>query len=151
MVAGLSLRDKSAPRVGPLSAWVAAVFALGVLATRLGLPAPIPDSILALPFLGLLLAAAGLDVSGKPSWLTNRWLIYAGEVSFAFYLVHELVIINLRRSLALDGPSAAALYFTVAALAAIALHHLVELPCQRLLRDKKRRGISAEVPRAQTS
>jgi peptidoglycan/LPS O-acetylase OafA/YrhL len=152
MVAGMSLREKSAPPAGPLLAWVAAVLALGVVVARLRLPAPIPDSLLVLPFLGLLLAAAASDVAGRPSWLTHRWMIYAGQLSFAFYLVHELVIVNLRRSLALHGPSAAALYLAVAALAAIALHHLVELPCQRLLRDKTKAGGSAAgVPRAQTS
>jgi peptidoglycan/LPS O-acetylase OafA/YrhL len=145
MVAALSLRAKTPARVGPVWAWVVAILVLEALVTRVRLPAPIPDPIFALPFLGLLLSAAAADVTGRRGWLTNRWLIYAGQVSFAFYLVHELLIVNLRRGLALDGFPAAVLYLVLTTLAAIALHHLVELPCQRLLRGARTpRGSAAE-------
>jgi peptidoglycan/LPS O-acetylase OafA/YrhL len=60
-------------------------------------------------------------------------MVYAGDLAFAFYLVHELTILNFRHWF--DLPP---LGLTVAALAAaiagaVALHHGVEQPAQRRL------------------
>lgn len=70
------------------------------------------------------LAGAGLRV------LRNRWLVVAGQVSFAFYLVHELVITNLRDALGVGAPAAVVMLVVSAALAVV-LHYGVERPAQR--------------------
>jgi peptidoglycan/LPS O-acetylase OafA/YrhL len=148
IVAALSLGAATGPRPGPLSAWVGLVCALVVVVTCLRLPAPTPGLIFVLPFVGLVLAAATSDVTGKRGWLTNRRLIYAGQLSFAFYLVHELVIVNARSAVPLSGLPAAVLYLALASLAGIALDHLVELrvsDCCVVARH------SGEVPRRPSS
>ncbi len=54
----------------------------------------------------------------------------AGQVSFAFYLVHELVITNLRHTMGLGAPAAVVMLVVSLALAVV-LHHGVERPAQR--------------------
>ncbi|HEY3607871.1 MAG TPA: acyltransferase [Pseudonocardiaceae bacterium] len=54
-------------------------------------------AVMALP-LGLLIAAsAANDVEGRRSWLASRLMIRLGELSFAFYLWHYLVIEAVRQ------------------------------------------------------
>ena len=68
-----------------------------------------PDSdIWAVPVAALLImSAARADPTGVGlRVLRNRWLVVAGQVSFAFYLVHELVITNLRHTMGLGAPAA---------------------------------------------
>lgn len=106
------------------STWAAPVFALGIA------------------------IAARKDISGR-SWLGAKWPTYAGRLSFAFYLVHQLVIVNLNRYLGGSYVNSIVALF-VSVLAAILLHHLVELPSHRyltrhlgggkLLQAKKRSG-----------
>lgn len=83
-------------------------------------------------FVVLLWFAAHRDTSSGSGVLGNRGLVYAGKVSFAFYLVHELVIINLRHFLG-GGWATSAAALVTASVAAVALHHLVELPAHRAL------------------
>ena len=44
------------------------------------------------PFTLLIAAAASADIAGRGSWLRAPALIWLGEISFAFYLVHQPVI-----------------------------------------------------------
>lgn len=102
---------------------------------------PARDVWLAPLFLLVIVLAAGRDCAPGRTWLAAPSLVYAGKVSFAFYLVHELVILNLRHYLGAGALAAAAALF-VSAAAAVALHHAVELPAQaRLVRalDSSRR------------
>jgi peptidoglycan/LPS O-acetylase OafA/YrhL len=102
------------------------------------IPSPAPDFFFDLPFLALIVGAAVVDLDSRRGWLASRPLIYAGEVSFCFYLVHELIIVNMLSSIG-RGFGAALLLFAISAAAAVALHHVVELPCQRVLRGRQRR------------
>lgn len=115
-------------------------------------PFPTADVLLAPAFCLLVAAAATADRDGRPGPLTARGLVYLGEVSFAFYLVHELVLVNLLH--ALDEPivanahpfsAAEGLSLTAAALAmglvgAALLHHGVERPAQSALTGIRLRG-----------
>ena len=37
------------------------------------------------------------DQAGIPAWLSKPWLIYMGEISFSFYMIHYLVILITNR------------------------------------------------------
>ena len=81
------------------------------------------------------------DLEGRRSILRWRWAVYAGEVSFAFYLVHELVIMNLAALVGDGGTHVQRVAYPVLALAlstvaAIALHHGVERPAQKWIRAR---------------
>ncbi|GAA4974091.1 acyltransferase [Kineococcus glutinatus] len=75
--------------------------------------------------------------AGGSTWLTSRPAIFTGEASFAFYLVHEMAIVNMRGHVP-GGVAGAALITLVAAAAAATLHLFVERPCNKLLRDRAR-------------
>ena len=42
---------------------------------------------------------------GIPSLLNQRWLIYLGQISFSFYMVHNLVILSVKKILEHIAPS----------------------------------------------
>lgn len=90
-------------------------------------------------YLLIVLAAAGRDLDGRSGFLARPWLIRLGHWSFAWYLVHEIVI---RCAIAVGGRPIG-LKWTVAFWAgsaivsqsvAAALYHLVEHPAERRLR-----------------
>jgi peptidoglycan/LPS O-acetylase OafA/YrhL len=87
-------------------------------------------AVTAIPLVFLIAATARRDIAGAPSFWRAAPLVTLGTWSFAFYLVHQIVI----RFAASSGHSAAvgtlwALALLAAALAAAAtLHKLVELP-----------------------
>lgn len=99
---------------------------------------PFQDYVL-LPGVAVLLAAgATQDLRGTPGLLTHPVSVWLGEVSFAFYLVHQGTLLVLH-TLA-DWNSVVE---TFAALAmslglAAAIHHLIELPAQRSLTRRSR-------------
>jgi peptidoglycan/LPS O-acetylase OafA/YrhL len=91
------------------------------------------------PFFGLVILAAALaDLDGRRGMLHRRSLTYLGEVSFGFYLVHELVIVNLAPHLPsatkVDHVVSLTVIVGAALVSAMALHHVVELPCQGAVR-----------------
>jgi peptidoglycan/LPS O-acetylase OafA/YrhL len=90
---------------------------------------------MAVPFLVVLLSAAGLDLRDKPGWLRSRALIFGGEASFALYLVHELAIINLSW-LETSAWIQAVIMVAVSMVGAVALHLAVERPFNKLLRGR---------------
>lgn len=137
-----------------LPLWLVLVVAVGVGLVLAGSSVELPQSVADVGFTPLfavvILAAALADVR-RPAggWLAVRWLVYAGQVSFAFYLVHELVIINLLPFAPTSPGSVTGALLAVAALvvagtAAVALHHGVELPAQRwVLRTYRARTTTA--------
>jgi peptidoglycan/LPS O-acetylase OafA/YrhL len=131
-VAGLSFRDGWRPRVpGPVVALV-----LGTaLAACTVVPPSMASAVMAAPFLLLILHTAVRDLDGRRGWLRSRVLVFAGEASFAFYLVHELTIVNLRTVLP-EGSVGVLAISAVAVVAAALLHLVVERPLNRLLRDR---------------
>jgi peptidoglycan/LPS O-acetylase OafA/YrhL len=136
------VREKRWPKlpVGP----VLVVAALAVFADRW-----LPWTLLyaagpLIPLAAVVATVAAADRDGARMWLHNRWLVLLGEISFAFYLVHALVIIEGVRALSWHPGSR-----TRDSLLAIALigasvvvswlcHVLIELPAQRLLRSRSR-------------
>ncbi|MES4905523.1 MULTISPECIES: acyltransferase [unclassified Streptomyces] len=45
-----------------------------------------------IPLALLIAAAAASDVKGRRTWLSSRPMVWLGEISFAFYLVHHMVL-----------------------------------------------------------
>jgi peptidoglycan/LPS O-acetylase OafA/YrhL len=137
VVAGLAMRAGWRPRVHPL---VAAVVLVAGLAICFRAPFPLPNVIMPVPFLLVLLSAAARDLDDTGGWLRSRALIFAGEASFALYLVHELVIINLAPYLWEIGPQwvIALIMAATACALAVVLHLVVERPFNKLLRGRSR-------------
>ncbi|MCW2545647.1 MAG: acyltransferase [Mycobacterium sp.] len=113
----------------------AALIVAGVLACSL-LPTgrPLPDVYLAPIYFTIILFAVQGELRRGGGWFASKPLVYAGQISFAFYLVHELVMVNLLHETGHMGWPLALKSLAAAAIAAIALHHLVEIPAQRLIR-----------------
>ncbi|MFC8870511.1 acyltransferase family protein [Streptomyces sp. NPDC057148] len=94
-------------------------------------------------FLALLIAAgATADVRGRRSLFRNRTMIFLGEISFALYMVHWLVILYgpmqmaeaggwMGRSTVFQALLDAVLTVLITLLAAWLLHRLVEYPAVR--------------------
>lgn len=129
------------PRV-PLTVALAGALGLALVLTRAQLPQSVVDVVFILPFAAVIVAAAVADLAGHSGLLRRRWLVYAGQVSFGFYLVHELVLLNVTpllgrddRGLALNIGRGVGI-LGIAVLCAIALHEFVEKPAQRQLRSR---------------
>ena len=96
-----------------------------------------PVAVTLVPFALLIPTVAAADAAGRRSLWATRAAVWLGEVSFAFYLVHETVITAVVKELHAhgSGPGKAAAVTLVAlvlstALAA-ALHRYVEQPMMR--------------------
>lgn len=95
----------------------------------------------------LLIAVFALEDGGLSRLLQARLLIYLGEISFALYVVHQLVLrfAEDHGYMAQSYPVAAkaALYWLAAIAVAAAAHHLIEIPVQRLVLSRLaiRRGV----------
>jgi peptidoglycan/LPS O-acetylase OafA/YrhL len=103
-------------------------------------------AILLVPLALVLLASAHADTTGSPGLRRRSW-IRLGDISFAFYMVHVLLITNLHRLLdpERDAGVAAdigftALYLVVSVLVAWLLYRAVERPAMR--RWGSSRGLS---------
>jgi peptidoglycan/LPS O-acetylase OafA/YrhL len=131
-------------RMGPVLALAAVAY---VIAGRVPFALQaVPITIV--PFSLLIFAAAQADVAGRtPRLLAARWMITLGQWSYAFYLVHQLVL-RVFRYLRADPSQpnhAEAIVFSVAAyvisivLAAL-LFRFVEQPLERRLRPRRLSG-----------
>ncbi|MGW8761802.1 acyltransferase family protein [Streptomyces sp. NPDC055815] len=86
----------------------------------------------------LIVAAAQRDVAGRPSFLSSSTMVLLGNVSFAFYLVHHLVLYALNTKV-LHGPFGSvpmvAAYMASALVVSLGvawlLHRYVEMPLVR--------------------
>jgi peptidoglycan/LPS O-acetylase OafA/YrhL len=91
----------------------------------------------------LIAAAARADLTG--AWSPWRWrpLVFLGEVSFAFYLVHVELIQNIMRAWRPEGWHPMTALVVIPALLAVAiglaylLYRFVEMPFMRRLRPKR--------------
>ncbi|HUR06405.1 MAG TPA: acyltransferase [Nonomuraea sp.] len=115
----------------------AAALVIAELLIWAGLPARTATSLLTPGFLLLLAAGASADLTGRSRLLQWRWAQYAGQLSFAFYLVHATVLVYLVRHYpqqgVVRGAGLAAVGLVLATAVAALLHHGVELPVQRRL------------------
>lgn len=104
-------------------------FAIGGLAFAHGSPA---GATWAAPlFLLVILFVAQATVDGNRT-LDWRWALYAGKVSFCFYLVHQLTV-NQTFVVLGEGVPQAVLALAVSCGLAVALHHTVEIPAHRMI------------------
>jgi peptidoglycan/LPS O-acetylase OafA/YrhL len=140
LVAGMALaRLVAAGRVPRIPVAVAGVLWLGAAALVLRVPIGLLYGGLTLvPTLLLLSAAAQRDMAAGRNLLAWRPLVWAGEVSYAFYLVHNLVLGTLHEVLdplsGVEVVPVAGFGFCVAAFAAWVLHDTVEVPARNRLR-----------------
>jgi peptidoglycan/LPS O-acetylase OafA/YrhL len=93
---------------------------------------PLPDIILDPLFLVAIVWAAQADIVGRTGLLTHRTAVYAGGISYAFYLVHQFVIAELALHVG-RGAGVALLGLVIATAGAVVVHHGVERPCRRFL------------------
>ncbi|TQS27791.1 acyltransferase [Microbispora sp. KK1-11] len=92
------------------------------------------------PLALLVAAAATADLRGRRSPLRAVWLVALGEVSFAFYLVHQPVL-RFGARVVPQAPVLAAVGMLLAATAAAwLLHRLAERPLERLLAGRRPLG-----------
>jgi peptidoglycan/LPS O-acetylase OafA/YrhL len=153
---GLALREGWVPRVRVWVAWTAAVAAAGVAVVVgywHGWPVPrgFADVVAVGPLALVLMAYAGRDLTGRRTLMSRRWAVYLGQLSFAFYLVHQVILdLVMKQFLPMGQRTAHDVFLrslvalALSVLAAMALHHFVELPGQRLLTRRRRRLASAK-------
>ncbi|GLZ81915.1 acyltransferase [Actinorhabdospora filicis] len=99
-------------------------------------------AVTVIPFSLLIAAAASADLRGAPSVFRNKRIVYLGEISFCFYLVHELVIylanhVMGSRDIA-TVPNLIAV-FCIALVGAVLLHEFVEKPGVKLLSGSRKK------------
>ncbi len=123
----------------------AAAAAFAVVAVLAAGWAPFPASHVAVtlvPFMVLIVAAAQADLAGTWCVGRSRRLVHLGLVSYAFYLLHDLVLQIFRDRVGLpERPVWMALLLMVGLLAvsvaaAEALFRFVEQPCERRWRAR---------------
>ena len=109
------------------------------------MPRGLADVLTVGPLALVLVAYAGRDLTGRTSMMARPWAVYLGKLSFAFYLVHQLLLdLVMKTLLPLHGRAAggiawrSAIGLVLSLLGAMALHHGVELRCQRLLTRRRR-------------
>lgn len=136
------------PRVPMWLGLVAVGVAWAVTYNR-SVPQSVTDVVFAVPFALVVIGAARADLEDRRGMLRHRFLVYAGQVSFAFYLVHELVLLNGELVWG-DGPAGIGpkVLLTLAVTAvcfllAMALHEGVEKPAQAAIRAWSRRHSDA--------
>ncbi|MBZ4321087.1 acyltransferase family protein [Streptomyces huiliensis] len=102
------------------------------------------------PYTLAVAAVARADAEGRRSVFRDRVHVYLGEVSFAFYLVHEMVIFSANhafRGYRLALVPHVVIVFTVSLAGALLLHELVERPGVRALAAvTRRRSARGSVP-----
>ncbi|WP_326554238.1 acyltransferase family protein [Micromonospora sp. NBC_01813] len=112
------------------------------------LPAAARDTAATIVTIALLIPAAALaDIRGHRSWWRDRLAVHLGEVSYAFFLVHMVMIVTVMHLLGRErlwsAPQAVALalaFLIGSYLLAVPLHRWVELPAMRLLSRPARTG-----------
>lgn len=58
-----------------------------------------------IPIALLVPAAAVADIKGRKTWVSGRKMFFLGDLTFAFYLVHDLVLKNAHRAFGVEvGP-----------------------------------------------
>jgi peptidoglycan/LPS O-acetylase OafA/YrhL len=104
--------------------------------------------------LALLIAAVGAaDAAGRPTPWRSGWAVWLGEVSYAFYLVHLLVLRLFAKAFGTDHSAVVEIGLVVAALAVAVfgswlLYICVERPGMRILGP--RRPAPPSIPRQAT-
>ncbi|MEU5696796.1 acyltransferase [Actinosynnema sp. NPDC020468] len=150
MVLARVVREGLWPR---LALWQASLFAVvGYVGSGY-----LPDSFsyvagTVIPLAVLIATAAAADVAGARSPWRGRTAVFLGEISFAFYLVHQIVIRMAESALHLGGRGLPVAIGTsvglllVSLVAAWVLHRVVELPAMRWIQNPRRPAVKPAVP-----
>lgn len=125
----LGMRAGWRPRV-PLWAVAVSVVAAWVACSVAGAPEYIGDAALAVPLALMIAKAAERDIAVRSTRMP-RWMVFAGQASFAFYLVHYLVMNVVGHTVRVPAGIQALLSLAFAVVLAVLVHTLVELPAQR--------------------
>jgi peptidoglycan/LPS O-acetylase OafA/YrhL len=105
------------------------------------------------PLALLIPAVATTDLRGSRSPLRWRAIVWLGEISFAFYLVHQLAIRFVQHGLgsrtwpAAEGLLLAAAMLALALASAAALYHFVERPMMTRLAGSNDRPAMVDIRR----
>lgn len=109
------------------------------------LPAEMWTTVLAIAYIVVIAAAARADVENLWSPFRNRPLVWLGEVSFAFYMVHVFVVTSVMRAIERThgfsgwaGPAAVLGLTALCLLSAALLYRYVEQPMVRVLGPRRR-------------
>lgn len=141
---------------GPKLAVASLLFVATWAVAALWIRAEFWAALLAVAYLLVITAAADADVRGRRTPWRSRPMVWLGEVSFAFYLVHVLVMRTVLR-LTGDwgeglpgwwGPLFVGGFLLVNLLLAAALHRWVEMPMMRRLGPARRPRPKAAAPSA---
>ncbi|MET8043349.1 acyltransferase [Micromonospora sp. NPDC005215] len=143
---------------GPGLTWASVIFVGIWAAAAQWIPAELWTTLLAVAYLLVITAAADADVRDRRSPWRSRPLVWLGEVSFAFYLVHVLVMTSVLRFSGdwgtgfegWRGPAVVLGFLLVTLLLAGLLHRYVETPMMRRLAPR-RPARSASVPGQRTA
>lgn len=146
MVAALAMKDSWRPAL-----WVLPVSAVVACAGLVAFHQPHAGDVwMAVLALAVVVTLARSDIAGRLPLLRHRWLVYAGKVSFAFYLVHQLVTRNLSDYLTMTPVVEATACLVVSCAGSVALYHAVEIPAQRWITARtaarKRTTVSDPMP-----
>jgi peptidoglycan/LPS O-acetylase OafA/YrhL len=93
----------------------------------------INESIIVLLLAAVIFFIAQLGLEEKGNFLRHPALVYLGEISYATYMVHILVIIAAEK--VIPEPWRNTLTFIVIYVGSVCLYHLVELPARKMLRS----------------
>lgn len=149
VVAGLALKRGWRP---PVSLPVAAALVIGWHLAMIPWHHAVPDALWYSPysasqwlsapiFAALICAAARADLEGRRTGLGGKWMIRLGHWSFAWYLLHEIVIRAALHHWGQPAPGADTLVFWAGVLlvsqaAAGAAYQWLEHPAERWLRGR---------------
>ncbi|MFH8409600.1 acyltransferase family protein [Streptomyces sp. NPDC018019] len=132
--------------------WATGLLAVGYLAA---IWSPVLFGLAAITVIPLTLfipAVAMADLEGRDSPLRGRTMVWLGEVSFAFYLVHQTVLRAghdlLGHDKSWDAWTASLLALAFAAITLVfawAVYRWWEMPAMRLLTTRRARPRSARV------
>ena len=136
MAMAVAVQRGKGPRV-PIALALIAVLC-SALAARTMLSFPMTDYLLVPSYALLIWAAAKADLRGGRSVLGHPVLVYAGKVSFCFYLLHYLVMSAVAKAHLGQPPAVLVLLsFVVTAVGSVACMHLIEQPVQRRLTHRR--------------
>jgi peptidoglycan/LPS O-acetylase OafA/YrhL len=147
MTLALDVRERALPRIAifpVLGLAAVAYIALSWLPVSLSF-----DAWMFIPFALLLVAGAQKEAAGESWWMSNRRLVLLGEISYAYYLFHDLLI-RLAAHHTYGSNASRSVVMVLAALVAVPVAYVVwrfyERPVERLLRGSPRAEAKTQMP-----